>query len=98
MQTIQLQIEDNKVDQFLNIIDNLKDGIVKNFTVSQDDTLNKSTIKYMKTKQFKKNKKYFQKCLEDIESGKSKLVPFEFGLDELDSFIDEISDENSKAS
>ncbi len=80
MQTIQLEIEDNKVDVFLNIIQNLKDGIVKNFTIKNNDILDDDTIEYIKTEQFQKDKQYFHKCLEDIESGKSKLIPFGEGL------------------
>lgn len=34
MKTIQLQIDDNNYDSFLTIIKNLKDGFIKNFTVS----------------------------------------------------------------
>ena len=41
MKTIQLQIDDNNYDSFLVIINNLKDGFIKNFTVNN----NKNTIK-----------------------------------------------------
>ena len=34
MKTIQLQIDDNNYDSFLTIIQNLKDGFIKNITVS----------------------------------------------------------------
>jgi len=37
MKTIQLQIDDNNYESFLNIIQNLKDGFIKNFTVSSDE-------------------------------------------------------------
>ena len=36
MKTIQLQVDDNNYESFLNIIQNLKDGFIKNFTVSSD--------------------------------------------------------------
>ncbi len=74
MQTIQVQVEDNKVDIFLNLVKNLKDGIVKNLTIKTDDIIDKNTAEYMKTKQFKKDKKYFQRCLDDIDSGETKLL------------------------
>jgi len=41
-------------------------------------------------KQFQENKKYFQNALNDLESGKDNLIPFNEGLDELDDFIDNV--------
>lgn len=35
MRTIQLQVEDNNLDTFLTIINNLKNGIVKNFKIDE---------------------------------------------------------------
>ncbi|MDD5400714.1 MAG: hypothetical protein PHQ93_05985 [Sulfurimonas sp.] len=37
MRTIQLEIEDKSLDLFLSIINNLKDGIVKNFKIDDID-------------------------------------------------------------
>jgi len=37
MKTIQLQVDDNNYESFLNIIQNLKDGFIKNFKVSSDE-------------------------------------------------------------
>ena len=68
MQTIQLQIEDSKVETFINIIENLKDGIVKNFS------LQSKTLEHIKNEQFEKDRDYFHKCLEDIESGNVALI------------------------
>ena len=47
MKTIQLQIDDNNYESFLNIIQNLKDGFIKNFKVINDEReipLNKNLI------------------------------------------------------
>jgi len=47
MKTIQLQIDDNNYESFLNIIQNLKDGFIKNFKVINDEKevpLNKNLI------------------------------------------------------
>ena len=37
MKTIQLQIDDNNYDLFLTIIQNFKDGFIKNMTVSDTE-------------------------------------------------------------
>lgn len=74
MQTIHLQVEENKLDTMLMILSNFKNDLVKSFTVSSDEKLDDATAKYLKTKQFQEDKAYFQKCLEDIESGKSKCL------------------------
>ena len=37
MKTIEVQIEDNSLDMFLSIINNLKDGIVKQFKIDNVD-------------------------------------------------------------
>jgi len=75
MQTIQFDIEDNKIDTFLTLIENLKDGMIKNLTVSHDNKLDEETIAYMKTPQFQKDKKMLQQRLADIESGKTTCIP-----------------------
>ncbi len=74
MQTIQLQVDNSKLETFLTLISNLKDGMVKNLTVMPSDELDKETKTYMQTKQFEKDKAYFQKCLDDIENGKTKTL------------------------
>ena len=51
MQTVHLQIEDNKLDTFLTILSSFKDDLVKSFTVSQDEKLEDGTIKYQNEKQ-----------------------------------------------
>ncbi len=49
--------------------------MVKNLTVIPSDELDNETKTYMQTKQFEKDKAYFQKCLDDIENGKTKTLP-----------------------
>lgn len=87
MQTIQFDIEDNKIDTFLTLIENLKDGMIKNLTVSHDNKLDEETIAYMKTPQFQKDKKMLQQRLADIESEKTTCIPWDEGFDDLDTFI-----------
>ncbi|MDO9266641.1 MAG: hypothetical protein Q7U00_06105 [Sulfurimonas sp.] len=77
MRTVQLEIEDKSLDLFLSIISNLKDGIVKNFKIKEDGS-------------FDETKAYFQNAYSEIKEGKTKLVPFNDGLDELDDYIDSI--------
>ncbi|OYZ67093.1 MAG: hypothetical protein B7Y17_00435 [Sulfuricurvum sp. 24-42-5] len=38
MKTIQLKVEDSGFDAFINIINNLKSGIIRDYTVKNDDT------------------------------------------------------------
>jgi|OM-RGC.v1.033682437 hypothetical protein len=76
VQTIQLQVDDSKLETFLTLISNLKDGMVKNLTLMPSDELDNETKTYMQTKQFEKDKAYFQKCLDDIENGKTKTQTF----------------------
>lgn len=39
MQTIQLQIEDSKLETVLTLLENLKDRIIQNTTVESDENL-----------------------------------------------------------
>lgn len=87
MQTIQLQIDDNKLDTVLTVIENLKDGIVKNITIKSDG-LDKETKAYMDTEQFQEDKAYFQQCYNDIKSGKTELLDDKQYHSQMDSFID----------
>jgi len=84
MQTIQFQIEDSKLDAFLTLIDNLKDGMIKNLVIKQDE-LDNDTKAYMETEQFLKDKDYLQKCFKDIKNGKTKTLSH----DEVWNSIDE---------
>lgn len=68
MQTIHLQIEDSKLDAFLTVIDNLKDGMVKSIVI--DNVSNKDINEYLSTKKFEQDKQNFQNTLNDLESGK----------------------------
>lgn len=68
MQTIHLQIEDSKLDAFLTVIDNLKDGMVKSIVI--DNVSYKDINEYLSTKKFEQDKQNFQNTLNDLESGK----------------------------
>ena len=91
MQTIQFDIEDNKVDTFLTLIENLKDGMINNLKVLATDTTDKEFQSYMQTTQFQKDKEMLQQRFEDIQSGKTKCIPWDEGFSDLDAFIDNVS-------
>ena len=86
MQTIQFNIEDNKLDTFLTLIENLKDGMIKNLTVSNDNHLDEDTLAYMKTSQFQKDKAMLQQRLADIESGKTTCIPHNEMWDKIEKY------------
>ena len=91
MQTIQVDIEDNKVDAFLTLIDNLKEGMVQNLRVLGNDSIGTELQDYMESTKFQTDKTILQERLADIKSGKTTCVPLEEGLSDLDRFIDELS-------
>ncbi len=74
MQTVQFQVEDNKLETFLIVINNLKDGLFKNVIVKDNNELDRDTLIYKKTNKFKEDKIYFQKCLEDFDNGKTTAL------------------------
>lgn len=77
MKTITLEVEDSSLDTVLILIKNLKDGMIKNFKIKEGGS-------------FDETKAYFQNAYSEIKEGKTKLVPFNDGLDELDDYIDSI--------
>ena len=70
MQTIHLEVNENKLQTVLTLLENLKDGIIENITIESDKDLQE----YQNSKQFEEDKASFQKCLADIESGKTKTL------------------------
>ena len=90
MQTVKLQIEDNKLDTFLLVLNSLKDGLIKSCTVNDEDKLDSQTLLYMKTKQFQKDRTYFQKCLDDIESEKSESLSEEEYEVNMSNFVNNL--------
>ena len=65
---------------------NIEDGYYQRF-LDFVKTLPSDAIKVFNDE---KNRIYFQNSLNEINSGKAKLVAFDDGLDELDDFIDAI--------
>ena len=52
MKTIQLQIDEKNFEIFMTIIKNLKNGMIKNLEIKDND--------------FEESKLYFNQCLEDM--------------------------------
>jgi len=65
MRTIQLQVEDDNYESFLTVIKNLKEGMVKNLLIKEDDVANSN---------FEQTRIYFHKCLENIENGNTDML------------------------
>jgi ketol-acid reductoisomerase len=70
MQTIQVEVEDSKLETVLTLLENLREGIIKNITIESDEELEA----YKKTQRFQEDKASMQKALADIESGKTKTL------------------------
>ncbi|MBN2826205.1 MAG: hypothetical protein JXQ76_12820 [Campylobacterales bacterium] len=83
MSHVELHVEDGYLDTVLDILDNLKEGMIHDICVVDDS--------YRDSKAYQDDREYMQKRLRAIESGEMKLVPFCEGWEELDQFIDEVS-------
>ncbi|MCT7433530.1 hypothetical protein [Aliarcobacter cryaerophilus] len=73
MKTIQLQIDEKNFETFMTIIKNLKNGMIKNLEIKDND--------------FEQSKLYFKQCLEDIESNKTKLFTQDAYQKEMNDFM-----------
>ena len=80
---LQISIKDDKAELFLQILKEFGSDMVEKYqilksnyipTQETENDLDDDMIVYMKTEQFKKDKEYFQKALEEIESGEAKLL------------------------
>jgi hypothetical protein len=70
MQTIQVEVEDSKLETVLTLLENLREGIIKNITIESDEEFEA----YKKTQRFQEDKASMQKALADIESGTTKTL------------------------
>lgn len=67
MSHIQLQVEDIYLDTVLNILDNLKEGMIHDIEVVDDNA-------YLQSEAFQKDRAYMQDRLNSIDSGDEKLL------------------------
>lgn len=75
MQTLKLDIPDNKIDIVLNIIKNLKDDVVNNFELI-DKNLEQDPYFYERRKQL-------HILHDNIKNGKEQSYDFDTSIDEL---------------
>ena len=61
MQTVQINISDDKLDTFLTIISNLKNDLVQSVSVSNNSN-------------FEETKAYFNHALTEVENGTDRLL------------------------
>jgi len=74
MQTIHINVDENKVDVLLNIIKNLKEDIVESYTISTVE--NKDVF-------FDARKKRLHLLREDMKSGQEPMYDFDTSTDDL---------------
>jgi len=74
MKTIQLQIDDKNYDSFMVIINNLKKGFVKNFTVNSDKDINAVSDK---------EHKYYETLLDNM-SDDDKIISSQEIVNDID--------------
>ena len=70
MQTIHVDVNDSKMDIFLNIIENLKEDVVKSYSISTDAFYDERQARLSKLR-------------EDIKSGKEPMHDFDTSIEEL---------------
>jgi len=75
MQTIQINVADNKIDVIMNLLNNLKDEVIENYKIINTEN--------NEDKYFQQRKARLHKLREDIRSGKEPLRDFESSIDEL---------------
>lgn len=78
MQTLKIDIEDNKVDILLNLIKNLKDDVIKGYTLTSSNDKNLEVDQFF----YDRQKDLFQ-LRKEIETGKMKTYDFEKSMDDL---------------
>jgi len=77
MQTLKIDIEDNKVDILLNLIKNLKEDVIKGYTLTPaSDTIKEDPYYY-------ERKKELHSLDKNIREGKIEIYDFESSMDEL---------------
>jgi len=77
MQTLKIDIEDNKVDILLNLIQNLKEDVIKGYTLTP------STNKENEDPYYYERQKDLQVLDKQIQDGKIQTYDFETSMDEL---------------
>jgi hypothetical protein len=72
MQTIHINVDESKMDILLNIVKNLKDDVVKSYTISTSEDAF-----------YDERKKRLMTLREDVKSGKEPMSDFDSSTDSL---------------
>jgi len=86
MSHIQFQVEDSYLDTVLNILDNLKEGMIHNIEVVDDSA-------YLQSEAFQKDRAYMQDRLNRIDSGAEKLLSSSEYRIEMNSFKENLKNQ-----
>jgi len=73
MQTIHINVDENKVDVLLNIIKNLKEDVVESYTISSD----------LSDAFFDERKQRLTQLRDDVKSAKEPMYDFDTSTDSL---------------
>lgn len=89
MKEIYLQVNDDKFEIILSLLNNLKDGIVQKMSVKNklQDTY---TQQYMQSSQFQRDKQEIEKCLQDLENNKSNPLAQEKYDTQMGDFLEKL--------
>ena len=85
MQTVTLQVREDRLEQFLKIIDALKEDMVEAYVL-----LPKDEAEYLTSAQFQKDRKRLHARLEEINSGKATLLTEDVYRKKMDGFISDL--------
>jgi len=81
MQTVTLQIREERIEEFLKIIEGLRTDMVEAYEIidHQDD--------YLTSEQFHKDKKMFHRRLQDIQQQRATLLTEEDYREKMADFV-----------
>ena len=85
MQTIQLQVKDDYVNNVVGLLSNLKDVMIESIEVTKDKNLEIDPYFY-------ERRESLHQLHDDIRSGKMEMLDFNDSMDEL---LEELQVENS---
>ncbi len=69
MQTVTLQVRDDRLEQFLKILEDLKNDMIESYALCPEDETT-----YLSSVKFQKDRKLLHNRLEDIRAGRAILL------------------------
>ena len=85
MQTVTLQIREERLEQFLKIIEGLRNDIVETYEV-----IDHPDEDYLMSENFRKDKKMFHQRLEDIRQKEATLLREEAYREKMADFVSDL--------